>query len=474
MICGLDITPAALRLAIVEQRGNRIGVDRLLLEPRNQAGTITEQIDAIATTHRVRWDELHLAIAGQHATHRILTLPFGGRAQLDAAVPSAMRALVPFPLQDGAVAYEVLHSDAHSASVCAALCAPDALARLVDGLGTDDVRLRSVRYAPLAVASLVGPALSGQPCAAFVDLTAATPTLLLFRAGKLASLRVLAWQPGSPAQQLSDELRWSLAIGGADEQTAFVLAASPGMEGHRLEADLQQTFRTRVLRFEELELAGMPATWRPVQQEFATALGLAVGATRTPGSLGSFPLRSGGARAAPSLAMRREIRRAGALVTAALALLLAHATTRHVVVRHRLAEIEQTLTSELRSVSDDRDAPRTVHDLEVRVRSLRDELSTGARTRASHLDLLREISRRATGVSDIVVDDLAMDSTEARLMGHAADFGSIASLERALAGSALFEQVTMTQSAASEGTVSFRMVLTLAPQRSDQSDQVES
>src|SRR3990172_4276911 len=136
LICALDITPSALRLVVAERRWNTTCVRTLVVEPRAGGASVAAQLGTIAHTHRLRWHELHVALAAADATHRILTLPLGDAAHLDAAVPSALRALVPFPLQDGVVAYEALGVDSsRGTTVCAVLTAPAALARLTADLG---------------------------------------------------------------------------------------------------------------------------------------------------------------------------------------------------------------------------------------------------------------------------------------------------------------------------------------------------
>jgi hypothetical protein len=469
LICGLDITPSALRLVVAERRWRTAHVRTLVVEPREADASVATQLAAIARTHRLRWHELHVALAAADATHRILTLPFGGTAHLDAAVPSALRALVPFPLQDGVVAYEPVRVDSsQGTTVCAALTDPAALARLTGDLGAGGFDITSVRYAPLAAASLVGPLLAREECAAFLDLAAPAATLTLFRHGELSALRLLAWRPtdGDPlpgtadCDRLADEIRWSLTLCGAEARTPLVVAGGPDTLAAGLADELRHALRNPVGIFHEIEIPELPDGWRTVQGQFAVALGVAVGAMRYGGAGRGFPVpgppskRRGGAAHA-------ELRRTRALATAALALLLVHAATGYLITRRRLANVERALGEHLEAVSDDEYRAGSVADLEDRVNALARRLSERTFSRIGGLEILYEVSRRAAGTLDVVVDEVVFDGTNARLMGHAGDFEVVDALKQALAASDIFGRVETTEAASVGTAVEFQLLLEL-------------
>ncbi len=464
IICSLDITPVALRLVVAERRWNTTHVRTLVAEPREDGAAVATQLEAIARTHRLEWDELHVALAAADATHRILTLPFGGARHLDAAVPSALRALVPFPLHDGVVAYEALGVDSsRGTTVCAVLTAPAALARLTADLGAARLGITSIRYAPLATASLVGPLFADQACAAFLDLAAPAATLMLFRHGALSALRVLAWRPTSgstpPAAtdcgRLADELRWSLALCGAETRTPLMVAGGPDTLAAGLADDLGQTLGTSIGLFHALEIPEVPVGCQAVQGQFAVALGVAVGALRHGRSGRGFPV-AGTSPERRRGAVHTELRRTRALAAAALALLLVHAATGHMVTRRRLADVERTLGEHLEAIR-----AGSVADLEGRVKALTRRLSERPTSRIGALEILYEVSSRTAGTLDVVVDEVVFDGTHARLKGRAGDFEVVDALTQALAASDIFGRVETTDAVSAGTAVAFQLLLEL-------------
>jgi hypothetical protein len=197
-----------------------------------------------------------------------------------------------------------------------------------------------------------------------------------------------------------------------------------------------------------------------VQGPFIVALGAAMGAMRHGNAGRGFPVpgtplerRRGTARA--------ELRRTRALAAAALAFALVHAATGHMVTRRRLADVERALGEHLEAVSDDEHRPRSAADLEGRVRALARRLAERAASRVGGLEILYEVSSRAAGTLDVVVDEVVFDGTNARLMGRAGDFDVVDALKQALAASEIFGRVETTDAVSAGTAVSFQLLLEL-------------
>jgi hypothetical protein len=155
------------------------------------------------------------------------------------------------------------------------------------------------------------------------------------------------------------------------------------------------------------------------------------------------------------------LRRTRALAAAALALLLVHAATGYLITRRHLADVERALGEHLEAVSDDEYRARSVADLEDRVNALARRLSERTASRIGGLEILYEVSRRAAGTLDVVVDEVVFDGTNARLMGHAGDFEVVDALKEALAASDIFGRVETTEAASAGTAVEFQLLLEL-------------
>ncbi len=437
VICGIDLGGPVLRLAVAERRRDRVVVRSLTSRARDPERPLAAQVaDALRACVQPA-HEVHLAVAGEWATYRTLTFPFSGGRALDAAVPPALTALLPFTPGDGVVAYEAIgREEGGGTAVCAAFGRRQEIAGLIDDLAAAGCAVDSVLPAPLPGLRVVADLLREEPEAIFLDTAPVAPTLALLRAGSPYLLRVLR-PPAVPERNLDariivDELRWTLAAAARSSRPSIVIGGRADVVDAIVPL-LSLQLHLPVRRLEDLPITGVPHDLRASQGQYATALGLALGARRTRPTGHGFEVAGSSPRASEARALRQEVRRTRAVAAAILALLTLHAGLDWTAARRRLERAERMLRSGLAAVSRPDDAVGSVDELQQRVARL-DAGCSAPDGCGGPLALLERLSRAIPAGLDVVIESIEMEGGTARVEGRAASIATVDQLRSALAG----------------------------------------
>lgn len=466
--CGVDLTGAAIRVALVE-RGTAAPVLRALWsEPRSEQ-PLAQQLRSMLHGERAAWNELHIGLAGEHTTHRFLTLPFSSPAKLAAAVPGALAALLPFRAGEGAVAWEALRVRPEQTLVCASFARETLVRDLVAQLATADLLPTSIRPAPLGILTTIAAGIAPEESAVLVDLTERVATLAVVRDGAPVALRVLHLAPDAGdadiIQLVARETRWTLrallpVAADAAPPSLRLFLAGPGPLVERA-AGIARVIGLPALPLAQVPLAGIPSALRPAQGEFAAAIGLALrpAQTRMP-AVGFRPKTS--PPEVGRLAVRGELRRTRILAAAALVLLVLYAATGYAVRHHRLAGVRAALSTALVDLGAEA-APGGVDALRARVRSLLERSRREKRVSRGALVTLREVSERIDAQADLAIDTIELDPHSVRLSGRARDLATVEAVQKSLAASRLFRSVTIAKHGTAAGAVVFEIHLRASP-----------
>ena len=442
VICGVDVGDTALRLAVAERRRGATVVRSLTTYPRAAKQPLAAQIvDALRATATAP-HELHLAVAGELATYRMLPFPFHTRRALAAAVPPALTTLLPFELGDGLVALEAMarrgDRGASGATVCAAFARREGIPALIDDLLAAGCPVDSVLPGPLPalrIATLVCP---DDPEVVFLDAAPAAPTLALFRSGSPTLLRVLrpAADPDrtSDAPAVVDELRWTLAATAGTGRPPIVLGGAPETT-RALAALLRSRLNLPVVSLGDLTIAGVPEALRPKQGEYAVALGLALRG-RAAGTVGhGFEVAGSSPRTLEAHALRHELRRTRALAATVLALFVTHAVLDWSAARLRLGHVERTIRAGLAAVSRPDAVVGSIEELRARVAALGGDCAPAGcpRTPArGPLELLERLSRAIPENLQVTLESIEIDQGIALVEGRAASLAVASQLRDVL------------------------------------------
>jgi hypothetical protein len=469
-VCGVDLGGSALRLAVAEQRRGAPTVHKLVTLPRAPDRSLAAQVaDAFRTCTPVP-HEVHVAVAGEWATYRTLTFPLRGGRALDAAVPPALTALLPFASGDGLVAHEAIGAGAAlGTTVCAAFGRREEITALIDALAAAECPVESVLPGPLAALRVATAALREEPEVVFLDVAPAAPTLAILRLGRPCVIRVLrppTSPPTSPAPSVDlshtiEELRWTLAVAARTSHPPVVVGGSAEVAG-AIAALARERMRLPVRLLLDLPIAGVPEELRPRQGEYAAALGLALG-TFDGGGRARRGFEAGGAspRALAARALRREVRRTRLIAAVVLGLLTAHGALDYAAARRRLGQAERAMHASLAAVSRPGDSVGSVKDLRERVTALERRCASEGCVRP--LDLLERLSRAIPADLDIVIESIELDGRSALVEGRAGNVAVVDQLRAALApfGDAVVAAAVEPRSA--RGDVRFRLEASAMP-----------
>jgi len=401
-LLGVDVGEREVRVAEAE---------RLLGAPR-LTGVRRLPLDALPALARRRPSTVLAALPAARASHRLLVLPFRDARRLAQTVPLELLGQLPAEPDDATVAFARLGAVDDGTAVLAAVARRGDVATYVAPLAAAGLVPARVDLAPLPAWALVPPARGD---AALLVADGVGSAVSVRRAGRLAGLRALD-TPAADADALAAETRWALAALGGVPPT-IVLAGADARPA------LAAALATRC------GAAVVPVALPGVAPDDAAACAVAVGLV-----LGGVPALAfdGGPRA-----VTRSLRRAAALAAAAAALALVDTG----VVRHGLAQRDAMLVAAIH-------AEAAAALPEARLVAPRAELEAALAARAAGggdaaaLTVLRELSTRVPAGLRPDLDELAIDDAGVSLHGRLPSFDAVDTLRRALAASALLDDVT--------------------------------
>jgi hypothetical protein len=415
-ILGIDIGAGELRVAEGERLFGPPRLTALRRVPIPDADTLASALARLALHPHAT---VLTTLPADRATHRLLALPFRDQRRLAQTVPLEILGQLPLEPEDATVAFAPLVSSEAGTTVFAAAARRAEVAAQVAPLAAAGLAPARVDLAPLPAWNLV-PAAAGDVTLLVAD--GARSALTIRRHGRLAGLRALD-TPAADVATLAAEVRWILSALDA-AQLPIVLAGADG--DAPLAAALRAGGAARVQPLAEIAVLP-PGLSADDLGACAVAAGL-VAAGRDAAAL-AF---DGGGRAAPV-----PLRRAGALVAAAIALALLDGG----LVRYGLARRDAALVAAIRA-----EAGAALPDARLVAPRAELEAAVTAATRggggdAEALAVLRELSARVPATARPDLDELAVDAGGVTLHGRLASFDAVDALRRALAASPLLADV---------------------------------
>lgn len=468
-ILALDVSGSRLAAVVVESSFRNRTFLAHAVEPRDPERPLAEDLRAFLDRHRLSGDMVIAAIDGMDAAFRILDLPFRDRKKLAQTVPFEIETLVPIPLEEGVVDFQVLSREAEGARLLAVIVPRGKIVERLETLDAAGVEPVTLGFAPLAAMNVVR-LLEDLPDGtwAFVCGRGSETVLGIWRDGRLDGLRVLATAPGDDAESIAAEILWtlrSLRDGGGSP----IVDAIEGLSivfGGALPADLGEALRRRGLRprpLGEIRGRGLPEAIRARLGDLAVAIGLVEGRSGEEDAFSVDFRREEFAHHGRGEELRGRLGQLGFLAGAVVLLFgvseafsYYQLSSRYEAVSGRVRRIfEETLpgTPVIDEVSQ---IQEKIGELERRRNQLGGPVSV--------LEALREISLRSPENPRMFVDELSFDGPTILLRGKTSSFEAVETVKKNLAASDLFHDVQVRDPrTTADGTVEFRLTIALAP-----------
>lgn len=455
-LIGINLDGDTLNIAVLLVDKGRTRLLRCgrhhLSDAEGLAATVTELAGGPLATV----DRLCLALPGHSGWVRSLAFPFSERKALTAALPLALDAQLPLPLEECAWASQEPHPDGDGARVLTAAVRHDAAAAAIAPFDAAGLPLQTLDLAPFAVAKgarLLLPDVAG----VLILAGQAETTLLRLGANAGDDYRLLPHGPDGcvPIPLVAAAAR-ALRGGRNITDSPFLLAGS-GADAGLLTALQNELAGVELAR---TVLDGQPI---PPQELAAVAIALR-GADGGRGA--GFNFRHG--NLVPRGAWVRQRRRliVAAILFGTSLVIFAGATLTTYLHKTRRAEALQQELS--RRYHDLVPGTGNIVDPLLQLRSRMVELEQNSRPGGSDrsqapLAVLRELSRLTPADLTVDLHDFSWSPDEVRIEGTTSSFDSANRLLRSLQQSPLLGPMRLTDAKANAtgGKVSFRLTLPL-------------
>ena len=486
-ILGLDVGSHAAKAVELRQTLRAVEVVQLRHLPFDDPTPgVANELRELIQLYDLPGDYVVVSLAGDRISTRRLTFPFRDRRKVGPAVPFELEGLVPFPLDDYLVDWEIVDEQKSQTQVLATLAPRSEVALLLETLDEAGLSPRIVEAEGLVLSNLAS--LFELPGARLlVDVGHRKSTLCLCLDGRVIATRtvpiaglaltralardrdsseieaerskleegVIGVRKNGAALEVLDRLAReilrtvgsleALLPGGVAGLAAVHLLGGSGRL-HRLDEFLSQRMAVPVQRLAlpsgELG-AALLAGGDPLL--FAPAVALALrGSSRATTRMN---LRQGDL--GPRIDYRqvgREMRLTLALGGVALALAVASLATRMTLDARRATAAEQRAEGLVASAlpgTPRSGGPLAAIQEAVRRAERRADTLGVYRGNLSALDILTELSRLVPANLDVVFEELSIERQVIQIKGHSPSFGSVDQLRTQLAQFAPFSEITV-------------------------------
>ena len=466
-ILALDVSGSRLAAIVVEASFRNRTFLAHAVEPRDPERPLEQDVRAFLDRHRLAGDTVLAAIDGVDAGFRILDLPFRDRKKLAQTVPFEIETLVPVPLEDGIVDFQVLGPEAEGARLLAAIVPRTKVAERLETLAAAGVDPTVLGFAPLAAMN-VARLLEDPPSGTWALLCGRGSEIVLgvWRDGDLVGLRVLGAAADDDAESVAAEVVWSLRSlrDGGGSPIADTIESLPVLFGGTFPGEIGEALRRRGLRpraLGECRARGLPEAIRARLGDLAVAIGLLEGRSGDEDALSIDFRREEFSHHGRGEELRDRLGQLGALAGAVLLLFgvseafsYYQLSSRYEALRGRVRGIfEETLpgTPVIDEISQ---IQEKIGELERRRNQLGGPVSV--------LEALREISIRSPENPRMFVDELSFDGPTILLRAKTSSFEAVETVKKNLAASELFRDVQVRDPrTTADGTVEFRLTIAL-------------
>lgn len=454
---GIDITPGSLRLAVLGEHRGAVTVIALEQRVCGDTSELPALLGELVPGGFQLADRAAAALPAGEGYARTLQFPFRERKKVLAAVPFALAAQLPIPLDDclvSALTPEPVDGGSRTAATAIPRSRIEAILAVFD---ENRIPLHILDVMPYALAGGLGDRLD---TAVLACLTEREATLSRLVGGKLVDFRHVPLDGRPPDRGTAATIL---------REAALLLGSTP---------DAGPLLITGALATEDLiaqaQAAGLPAEsltldtgHRQIPPAFVPAVALALRAGKKVEDR-AFNLRKGSyAYRGEAAVLRRLLFGLGGMLGAAI-LIFAAATFLDYREKNRQAEaLLQQMTRQYRETFPG--SPLTVDvalQMESKLQELRNRAaSLGIGGQPQVLAILRELSTVAAR-TPYAVEELACDQEACTLIGSTDSFEAVNRLKEQFGASARFRRVEVaeTRRGSDGGSVEFRMRLTLPPQ----------
>jgi general secretion pathway protein L len=386
------------------------------------------------------------SLSGNLVVKRLLELPFSDMRRLHQVVPYELEEHLPFPVDDGVVAFARVGSDADKTLVLAAMARKSDLTEhiaLLAGAGLDP---KTVTLAPLALAALFGRAQNGATPTAHLVLEADqsfTSMVLLDAAGMPRALRTLnrgllnsdgSAAPEAASSAIVASLRQTLLAHSNDsEQTDLILtgtaAAAPAVRSM-----LSDALAIAIRDPSEFDYSAIFENGTPTGGRFASCVAMLLGEMPSrPVELLNF--RQG------EFAFRGRVRGdfsqfyvSGVLATFAVLVALLHFALGISAGLHQLRVIDNKIDEVASPVLGPTDPAHASAAMRAGIKQMDAHLRLIGGNLAHHspLETLMVISRALPARFPVEIEDYQLDETGVHMSGQADSYTTVDQAKRAL------------------------------------------
>jgi general secretion pathway protein L len=449
-ILSLDVGTTSLKAVMVESALRNCRVTGFFQHPRNPEQSLAEQLRDFCAAHQLRGDTVLSSLPGSVVTHRLLSLPFTNSRQVSQAVPFELETLIPFRVEDLAIAEQIVQRTETGVTALAVATPKAILSEHLTALATAGVEPDNVSFTPLAalpLLSLGGADVSGKT--ALLDVGERQSSVALLQDGAVYGLRTVdeGYQEEGEGALLFAVLQWTLLALSGSEGTlpTRLFVYGDGADHPGLKGGLERHFNAEVCSFPDFTLPAVAENDRTKQAVFATCLGMGLReALARP--LFAVNLRCG--EFSPRVrrdAVRHEWRQLGRLAAAAAAAAglavgtdLYHLNSRYHLLRQEVRRVFTAALPEVQTVVNEKAQLEEVIDTLLKRRRL-----LGGTEAVSPLDVLRQLSAVLPENIPLDLDEWSFDGDAVRLRGVTASFEAAETIKTAVTGLGLFRDVQL-------------------------------
>ncbi|MGD0671922.1 MAG: type II secretion system protein GspL [Candidatus Binatus sp.] len=471
-ILALEFAGDRVRAALAERSWNSlklVGVyDKVRADDETDLGGALSRL--VAETGRP--DIVISAMPADRVAKRLLELPFKDARRLHQVVPFALEEHLPFPVDNGAVAFTRLGREADHTLVMAAMVRKTELKNHLDLLQKAGLDPKTVTLAPLALAAMFTRARNGAKPAAhlvvegdesstsvvLVDLTGAPRALRSIPGGLMTSDGSVV-SPDAAAPILNSVRQTLLAQGGEIDQTEVILAgaaaAYPQVRGLLSDSLAMPVSDGSAFDYTGIFEGSVPNTGR-----YSSCVAMLLG------ELPSKPLNLINFRQGEFL-FRGRIRgdlspfyTSGILGAALLGAFIFHFGIGVYANLHRLSQVNAEIAAAAGPVLGHTDPANAKAQLKTGIAKMNHRLTLiGGNLTHSPLDTLVAVSQALPTRFPVEMADVQIDSNGLRVTGQADSFATVDQAKEALEDSGYFGSIEVAHAKAGSdpSKVDFRM-----------------
>jgi len=414
------------------------------------------------------------ALPADLVVKRLLELPFKDARRLHQVVPFALEEHLPFPVDDGAVAFTRVGREGEHTLVMAAMVRKSDLQHHLDLLLKAGLDPKTVTLAPLALAAMLTRAKNGNGAKPMAHLVVegdedSTSVVLVDLGGTPRAIRSmqggLMMSDGSAVSQdaaapILNSVRQTLLANGEESDQTEVIVAGAAAAYPKVRGLLSDSLAMSVRDGGAFDYTGIFEGSVPNTGKYSSCVAMLLG------ELPSKPLDQINFRQGEFM-FRGRVRgdlspfyTSGILAAALLAVIIFHFALGVSANLHRLNQVNAEIAAVAGPVLGETDPANARAQLQLGIAKMNKRLNLiGGNLTHSPLDTLVAVSRALPPRFPVQMADVQIDSQGLRVTGQADSFATVDQAKRALDQSGFFGSIEVAHAKAGSdpSKVDFRM-----------------